>query len=323
MKRKLAALVGAVLLIGSLTGCGLNTNTSLPFTVGSGSIQPVPELDGVDITVGSKEFTENIILGYIAQLALSAAGANVRDMTNIQGSNSARQALEAGQIDLYWEYTGTAWINYQGNTDPIPDERQQYEATKAADEQQQGITWLDYSPDNNTYAFAVREAYGAQHDLHSISDLTEFLRQHPDQAVFCLETEFASRQDGFPGAQRTYGFPVTDTKTFGTGAVYAALGGGGCPIGEVFRTDGRIAGLNLRVLDDDKRFFPQYNAAVTLHQDYLAQYPQLRPVLEPVGKAMNNEQMIQLGKQVDVDGRNPVDVARDWMVSKGFIAPSG
>jgi len=319
VKHRLKAVFGAALLTASLTACGLDVNASLPYDVEPGTIKPVPSLAGVDIAVGSKDFTESIILAYMTELALSAAGADVTDLSNIAGSNSARQALINGQIDISWEYTGTAWISYQGNTDPIPDEQEQYDAAKTADERDFGIAWLDYSPLNNTYAFATTEAYAQQHNLRSNSDMTEFLEQNPEQAVFCVETEFASRQDGFPGVQRTYGFPATDVKTFGTGAIYAALASGTCNFGEIFTTDGRIAGLNLRVMADDKRFFPQYNAAATMKTEFLDAHPAVREVIEPIAKALDNQQMIELCKQVDVDGRDAGEVARDWMVSKGFI----
>lgn len=321
--RRPKAVLGVLLLGMSLSSCGLNVNTALPFTVQPGSIRPVPALRGLEVTVGSKDFTENTILGYLAELALAATGAKINDLTDIKGSNSARQALIAGQIDMYWDYTGTGWINYQGNTDPIPDELQQFQATKSADEQKFGITWLDYSPVNNTYAFGVTDAYAQKNNLKTNSDMTAFLKQHPEQAMFCVETEFASRQDGMPGVQKAYGFPVTTTKTFGIGTIYQSISNGTCNFGEIFTTDGRIAGLKLRVLQDDKKFFPQYNAALTLRRDYLAKYPELRQILEPVGKAMTNDQMIELCKKVDVDGRDAGAVARDWMVSKGFVTSPG
>nr|WP_158880121.1 glycine betaine ABC transporter substrate-binding protein [Amycolatopsis anabasis] len=322
MVQKLTALATGLCLLAA-TGCGLDVNAALPFKVLPGSIQPVPELRGLSVTVGSKDFTEQILLGYLAEMALSAAGAEVTDLTDIKGSNSARQALLGGQIDISWEYTGTGWISYQGNTDPIPDERAQFEAVKKADEQQNGITWLDFSPLNNTYAFATTEAYARQHNLNTTTDMTNFLKEHPDQAVFCVETEFASRADGFPGVQKTYGFPATNIKSFGTGTIYSSIANGACQFREIFTTDGRIAGLNLKVLADDKKFFPQYNASVTMRTEFLRAHPRLRQVLEPVAKAIDNRQMIELGKQVDIDGRDPGDVARDWMVSKGFIKTSG
>jgi osmoprotectant transport system substrate-binding protein len=269
--------------------------------------------------VGSKDFTENILLAYMAELGLSAAGADVTDMSDIKGSVSARQALIAGQIDITWEYTGTGWINYQGNTDPIPDEREQFEAVKKADAQQYGIDWLQYSPLNNTYAFGTTAAFAEKNNLKTNSDMTAFLKEHPEQGVFCVETEFASRQDGMPGVQKTYDFAPAEIKTFGIGTIYSSIANGTCNFGEIFTTDGRIAGLNLSVLDDDKKFFPQYNVAPTLRSQFVKDHPQVRQVLEPIAAAIDNDQMIELGKQVDIEGRDPGDVARDWMVSKGFV----
>ncbi|HTI27437.1 MAG TPA: glycine betaine ABC transporter substrate-binding protein, partial [Kutzneria sp.] len=124
MKKLMAlALVGTL-----LTGCGLSSGSTVPVAVGPGSIKPV--LSGVRLAVGSKDFTENIVLGYLAELALSAAGAQVSDLTNIQGSNSARNALLAGQVDLTWEYTGTAWISYLGHSDVIVDPKQQFDKVR-------------------------------------------------------------------------------------------------------------------------------------------------------------------------------------------------
>jgi osmoprotectant transport system substrate-binding protein len=320
MRRRAAALVTAAMLV--LTGCGLSQNTAIPFTVTPGTITPVPALEDVTITVGSKDFTEQILVGYIAELALSAAGANVRDLTNIQGSSNSRLALINGDIDLTWEYTGTGWINYLGNTDPIPDERAQYEAVRDADLSQNGVRWLPYSQLNNTYAFGVTEAYAQEHDLRTTSDMTAFLQQNPDQAVFCVETEFASRQDGLPGVQAAYGFPTTEVKTFGTGAIYAGIANGTCNFGEIFTTDGRIAGLNLRVLEDDRKFFPQYNICVVLREEFYQRYPEIEQVMQPVAMALTNDEMIELGKLVDVDGEDPGIVARDWMIAKGFIGPN-
>ncbi|MDT7785687.1 MAG: osmoprotectant transport system substrate-binding protein [Pseudonocardiales bacterium] len=310
-------LLVSMLLLG---GCGLDVNTALPYQVFPGSIQPESSLKGVEITVGSKDFTENILLGYLAEMALSAAGADVVDLTDLKGSQTARQALLNSEVDVTWEYTGTGWINYQGNELPVPGgEQAQYDATKKADLEQFGVEWLAYSPLNDQYAFAVTEAYGSQHDLKTTSDLAAFLAKNPDQAVFCLETEFTSRQDGFPAAQRTYGFPATEVKNFGIGTIYSAVASGTCPVGEVFTTDGRIAAQKLRVLDDDKKAFPQYNVAPTVRASFLAGHPQIRGPLETVSRALTNEQMIELCRQVDVEGKDAGAVARDWMVSKGFI----
>lgn len=316
-RRGICALLAVLPLL--VSACGLNVNAALPFDVQAGSIREVPELQGVEITVGSKDFTENILLAYIAQIALKAAGADPIDFTNIAGSNSARYALENGQIDLVWEYTGTGWLSYLGHDRPIPSEQEQYEAVREADLEENGIVWLPYSEVNNTYGFATTEAYAEKHGLRTLTDVTNFLKENPQEAVFCVDTEFANRPDGMPGVQAAYGFPTTTTKTFGAGAIYAAVANNTCNIGEVFITDGRIAGLDLRVLEDDKQFFPQYNAAITMREDFYERYPQIAEVLAPISEALTIDAMIELNKQVDVDGRDAAKVVRDWMAEQGFI----
>ncbi|TCP54093.1 osmoprotectant transport system substrate-binding protein [Tamaricihabitans halophyticus] len=318
LKTRLAALA----LAGSafaVSACGLEATAALPFSVEPGSIKHQPELEGVQITVASKDFTEQIILSYITQLALQAAGADVVDFSNIAGSASARQALEKGEVDVTWEYTGTGWLNYLGQDEQIPDEQEMYDRVKAADLRENGIVWLDYSELNNTYAFALSKKSAKQLDVDTVSELAEELRKRPNQAVYCLETEFASRPDGMPGAVNTYDLPVTETKNFGTGAVYAALNDGNCQVGEVFTTDGRILALGLKVLEDDKQFFPQYNAAPTLREDFYQENPKIAEVLKPISDALNNDEMIKMGARVDVDGESAPDVARDWLVDKGFV----
>ncbi|HVH23232.1 MAG TPA: glycine betaine ABC transporter substrate-binding protein [Pseudonocardia sp.] len=138
--------------------------------------------------------------------------------------------------------------------------------------------------------------------------------------AFGTTKAYASRQDGFPGVQQgVYGFPTTDVKTFGTGAIYSSIANGTCNFGEIFTTDGRIAGLDLAVLADDKKFFPQYNVCVVLRDEFHRQHPEIGTVLQPIAAARTNDEMIELGKRVDVDGDDPGVVARDWMVKQGFI----
>ncbi|WP_433272378.1 glycine betaine ABC transporter substrate-binding protein [Actinosynnema sp. CS-041913] len=321
--RRLAALAATAGLLAS--GCGLESSFALPFEVGPGSIRPVPELTGVGIAVGSKDFTESQILGYLAEVALTAAGAEVRDMTNIQGSNSSRQALITGDIDLSWDYTGTGWISYLGNTDPIAGERAQYEAVRDADLARNGLRWLEYAAVNNTYAFAVTESFARTHGLRTTSDMAELIRREPDQAVFCLETEFASRNDGFPGVARAYGFDPgsVEVKTFGIGTIYTATSQGTCNFGEVFTTDGRILGLNLVVLEDDRKFFPQYNATIVLREEFAKAHPQVAEVMAPIAAKLDNDTIRGLNAEVDVDGRDPAVVARDWLVAEGFVSLPG
>ncbi|WP_249124359.1 glycine betaine ABC transporter substrate-binding protein [Saccharopolyspora erythraea] len=327
MNRRTALKLMSAGLAGMLVGgCGLSSGAAVPLPVAPGSIRPVPELEGARITVGSKDFTEQIVLGYIAQFALAAAGANVRDLNNITGSASARNALASGQIDVLWEYTGSSWISYNGNTDPIPDARRQYEAVRKLDLERNGIDWTAVTFDvDNTYAFAVNQDAARRLGVTKLSDLQRVVAENPQDATFCVETEFANRNDGLPGVEQRYGFKSdpAKVKTLATGSIYQATASGTCTFGEVFTTDGRIQALDLKVLEDDRLFFPRYNLGVTLRADTLRQYPQITDVMAPVSAKLTNAELLRLNEQVDVDGRDPADVARDWMVEKGFVTVPG
>lgn len=315
----------ALVLVGSaVAGCGLSSGGAVPYTVGPGSIRPVAALRGVPVTVGSKDFTENILLGYIAEYALEAAGMSVDDLTDIEGSNSSRLAETNGQIDLMWDYTGTGWISYQGHDDPIADPRQMFDAVRAQD-LKQGIDWIDLAPMNDTYALAENQSVRQKYGVTTLSQLAALAKRDPSAATFCLETEFASRNDGFPGLVKKYDMNVPNShiQILDTGAVYEATAQAtSCNFGEIFSTDARTISLHLTVLDDDRKFFPSYNAAVTIRKDYLDQHPQIEQVLAPVAAKLTNQAVIQMSYQVDVLGKDWADVAKNWMVQQGFVTAS-
>lgn len=322
LRRRITAAVAAALAAALLASCGLQSGSALPLDVGPGSITPDDGLEGVSVTVGSKDFTENIVLGYIAAFALSAAGADVRDMTNIQGSNSARDAMLAGQVDLYVEYTGTGWINYLHNEEPIKDSTEQFDAVRDEDLAKNDVVWADPAPLDNTYAIATNRAVAAETGVKTVSDYAALLTEHPGKYATCLETEFNSRQDGWPGLAKAYGFNPgdTDKKILQTGIIYQATASGGeCQFGEVFTTDGRIKGLDLVVLEDDKAFFPHYNAAITMRSTVNDEHPQIAAVLKPVMAALTSDEIAAMNTRVDVDGVEPSDVARDWLADHGFV----
>jgi len=259
-------------------------------------------------------------LGKITADILKAHGATITDKTNLKGSVTVRTALTTGNIDMYWEYTGTAWITYQKNTKPISDPTGQYDAVKAADAKS-GIAWLNPTSMNDTYAMAIRQDPGAAFDnVKSLSDLAKLT---PADATFCVESEFAARDDGLPGMLKAYGItsPTSSQKLMDTGVIYTETQKGkACNFGEVFATDGRIAGLKLRVLSDDKHFFPNYNAALTLKSSLLAKYPGIATVLNPVAAKLDNATMTALNAKVDVDGMDAQDVADAWVKSQGFVS---
>jgi len=308
-----------------VTGCGLQTATQYTPAASPGSLQPLDGAAGAELVVGSKNFTEQLVLGKIAVIALQVAGFDVVDRTNIPGSVPVREGAVSGELDVQWEYTGTAWISYLGNPTGIPDRQEQFEAVRDAD-LANGLTWLPPAEMNNTYAFAVRSETAAE--LGSITTLSQIAALPVEQRTFCVESEFASRNDGFVPMLDAYGLELGDpqgvprdnVRTLDTGAVYEATDQGACNFGEVFTTDGRIPALDLTVLEDDRAFFPAYNVAPVVYTHTLEEHPELADVFAQITPLITDDVMQTLNAKVDVDGEDPGDVALDWMVGEGLVA---
>jgi osmoprotectant transport system substrate-binding protein len=288
---------------------------------GGGSVSGDIDLSDAEYTVGSKEFTEQLILGQITLQALEAAGATVNDQTGLAGSVAAREALESGEIDMYWEYTGTGWITYLGHTDPVPGRQEQFEAVAKEDLEKNDIKWLaPPAPANNTYAFAVRSEAYEDLGVKTISDFKQLIEENPEEATICVGTEFSTRDDGLPGVEEAYGFqfPTENIVKMDEGQIYQATDQGErCNFGEVFQTDGRIEGLDLEVVEDDKGFFPLYNPALNVRNQ--AMDPKLEKLFAPISEKLTTETLQKLNAQVDVEGQLPEEVAEQWLSENGFI----
>lgn len=321
--RAVAGLLAAGSL--ALTGCGLQSAAAYVPDPGQGSLAKIEGAADTTVTVTSKNFTEQQIMGKIAVLTARAAGFEVKDMTNVPGSQPARDLLASGGADVLLDYTGTAWLTYLGHETGYPDQQKQWQAVHDAD-LANGITWGDPAPLDNTYAFAIKASN--QKSLKGITKLSQIKDLPVKERTFCVESEFNSRQDGFAPMLKRYGIqlgassgvPKSNVSVLDTGAVYEATSQGTCNFGEVFTTDGRIKSLNLTVLEDDKKFFPSYNVAPLFRTELVQKYPQLKDEFAAVTAKMTNEVFIELNRKVDVDGQDPSDVAYDWMVKEGFIS---
>ncbi|GAA1616788.1 glycine betaine ABC transporter substrate-binding protein [Nonomuraea maheshkhaliensis] len=308
-----ALLAAAALTLGA-AACGS------PGEVKAGSAGD--ELAGATFVVGSKDFTENIMLGKIAVQLLKAHGAEIVDKTNLGGTVANRKALESSEIDMYWEYSGTGWIEHLKNAKPIQGSAEQFKATADADLKQNKIHWIGPTPLNNTYALAIRSEKAAELGVKTVSDVAELAKTKPDEVSICIETEFSTRDDGLPGLSKAYDLtiPKERVKLLDTGVVYTETDKGQtCNFGEVFTTDGRIAALGLTVLEDDKKFFPIYNAAMTMRQETYDKYPALEKVLQPVVAKLDDATMQQLNARVDVEGEEPGKVSADWLGKQGLL----
>ena len=315
------ALVAAL----ALSGCGLESANTFAPQAAPGQIEPLPGAAGAEVVVGTKNFTEALILGKIAVIALQTAGFDVTDRSGIPGAAPARAAMLDGEVEVQWEYTGTGWLNYLGMPEGIPDRQEQYEAVRDAD-LANGLAWLPPAPANNTYAFAVRSE--AVSELGGIDSLSDIAALPVEQRTFCVESEFATRSDGFEPMLEAYGIPLGDPQgvprenvsILDTGAVYTATDNGLCNFGEVFTTDGRIPALGLTVLADDRAFFPAYNVAPVVLTETLEQHPGIADVFARITPLLTDDVLQQLNARVDVDGEDPADVALDWLVSEGLVA---
>ncbi|WP_405537172.1 glycine betaine ABC transporter substrate-binding protein [Streptomyces sp. NBC_00075] len=314
------AVAGCVLLAALVPGCGLTSGSPMVDDVEPGSIGKGKPLKGAQLTVTSKSFTENLILGAMMGIAFEAAGADVLDRTGIQGSFGAREAVKKGDADGMYEYTGTAWITYQGNSEPIADPHEQWKAVRDAD-LKNGLTWLSPSALNNTYALAMNQANFREYGTKTLSAVAGLTATRPKAVTLCVEGEFANRADGLPGMEKAYGMslPAGNITQMDTGIIYTQAAKGSCVYGEVFTTDGRIKSMDLAVMADDRKFFPNYNAAPEINSKTLKKWPAITKTLDPVTAKLTNAVAQELNAKVDVEGEDPHQVALDWMRAEGFV----
>jgi len=270
------------------------------------------------VTVGAKNFTEQYIVGNMISDLLEARGFKVTRQFGT-GSTITREGLETGQTDLYPEYTGTAWIVYLKKTEVDNDPESLYEKVKEADAEN-GIAWLDRFSLNNTYALAIKksmvETYGSD-----VSSLARYAAAHPGKLRYGIDHEFQDRPDGFQAMAKLYGMPFSKRQlsTMDVGLSYEALDRGQVDVAMVFATDGLLKKYDLQVLDDDLRFFPVYNLAVTVRSGTLEKYPEIRKILAPLAEYLDNDTMQELNFKVDAQGLPAEVVAKDFLKEKKLV----
>jgi osmoprotectant transport system substrate-binding protein len=314
------ALLATLAVAALVAGCGVLISGGPPAK--AGSLAQQVNLAGQSYVVGSKLADEQLVLCQIAIAALESVNAQVTDRCNVGGTDTTRNALLGGDIDLYWEYTGTAWVTFLGQK-PIQDSTAQYEAVKERDLTQNKTVWLQPTPFNNTYAFAVKKERAQRLRLRTLSDMAAYVRSGAPGNV-CIDVEYQNRDDGFVGLQRSYGFqaPPGRVRVLQAGAIYQATADQEeCLFGLVYTTDGRIPQLGLTVLQDDKLYHPLYNAAPTMRTDVYDRNPNIATALAPISAALTNEVMADLNRQRSAEGKSARRVARAWLAQQDFIAP--
>ncbi len=257
------------------------------------------------VVVGSKNFSENIFLGELVAQRLEQAGILVERRLNLGGTFLCHQALLAGQIDLYPEYTGTALLAMLQQP-PVKDPRKAFDIVQREYEERFQARWMPPFGFNNSFAILVRDS--APQDLRAISDLARYA----DRYVIGFNFEFEQREDGFRGLQHAYEFNFAKPpKTLDLNLVYQALAEDQIDVAVGNSTHGLIKALDLRILDDDRRYFPPYDAAVVVRDQTLSGHPGLEEILQGLGGALSQRQIVEINRRLDVDQQRVADVARD------------
>jgi len=298
-RKVIPALLAAALTAMLLAGCG-----------------PAKETIGV----GSKEFTEQLLLGQITLLALENAGYAVADKTGVAGSNKNRSALLGKDIDVYWEYTGTGWLSHLQHDTTLTQSEECYESVRDED-RKNGIEWLAYAPFNNTYTVMMRRTQADELGIRTLSQLGAYIASHPDQLSFAVDHEFTARADGLPGLETTYGFKMKEDRVIvmDNAIVYKALKESQADIGMGFSTDGRIQAFGLVNIEDDKAFFPAYNPSPNVRTEFADKHPKIVALLGTIAAKLDNEAIMKMNYLVDIEQQVPRDVAKAWMKEAGLL----
>jgi osmoprotectant transport system substrate-binding protein len=267
------------------------------------------------IKVGSKNFTEQYILGEMYAALLEHAGFKVERKINLGGTLIAQQALTTGQIDLYPEYTGTA-LSAVVKGQMSPDPAKVYNDVKDFYAKNFNVAWLKPTGINNTYVILMRREAA---DAQGLKTLTDLAKVSP-KLVLGAGSEFADRPDGLPGLKRVYGIAFKDNKQFAKlGLRYDALSQKDIDVANGSATDWQIGTKDFKVLDDDKGLFPPYYVAPIVRQQVLDANPKVAEVLESLGSHLDNATMRVLNAKVENDHEEAKDVAEAFLKEKGLL----
>ncbi|HEX7125795.1 MAG TPA: glycine betaine ABC transporter substrate-binding protein [Thermodesulfobacteriota bacterium] len=278
-------------------------------------VPPAAAAERPTIRIGSKNFTEQLVLGEMYALLLEKAGFQVERKLNLGGTLLAHEALKAGEIDLYPEYTGTALLNML-KKDVMSDPSQVYEVVKAEYRRRWDLVWLDPAPMNNTQAIAITRKTAEKYNMYTLSAMS---KQAPN-LVLAAVPEFTERPDGLKGLKRVYGgFDFKSVRLVDYGIKYRALVSGQADVTVAFGTDGEIKGYDLVIVKDDKGLWPPYQVAPVVRQALLDKAPDVATVLNRIQPKLTDAVMQELNWQVDGKKREYAEVAREYLTQQGLL----
>ena len=295
MNKKILAGALALIMVVALVGCGNKTKK---------------------VVVASKPMTEQYILAeMITALIEASTDIKVERKLGIGGGTSNIQpAMLKGEIDIYPEYTGTGWL-FVLKKDLIRDPIKLYEEVKKEYSTKYAIKWLGLYGFNDTYALAIKKSVADKLNINTYSDLAS----KSDSLRFGAEPDFYEREDGYKGIQKEYGFNFKEKREMDIGLKYEAINSDNVDVINAFSTDALLKKYNMKVLVDDKNFFPSYFATTLIREETLKKYPELEPVLNELQGRISDEEMTKMNYLVESEKKDPKDVAVEFLKGKKLL----
>lgn len=305
---KQGAVAGGAAGLTSLTGC-------TGFLGGGGG----------SVKVGSKQFTEQELLGYMAYESLEAnTDVTVKNEIGLGGTTTNFRAVKSDEIDLYWEYTGTAWLTLPPKHDEVITEPKKiYQKVDEEFNSEHSLDFLQRAPFNNTYVLTANPNWVEKTGVKTISDFADYVNSGNTDFTVGLNAEFEKRPDGWPGLAKHYGFGDARSKikvtNVSSGLTYQTVGQGDAQVGVGFNTNPKIVKFDLEVLKDDKKFFPVYNPAPLVNKKTLEATPAIEEPLNAIAPKLSTDKIRSLNKQVSIDGADARKTAREFLKNEGLI----
>lgn len=285
------------------------------FLLGFTTAKSVGKASNKTITIGSKDFTEQLIVGHLmADIIEGNTDIKVNRKMALGGGQICFSAIQKGEIDLYMEYSGVAYVNYF-NYQATNDLGKISTTLQKDFKEKYDIDTFKEMSFNNTYTLSVTPETAKKYNLKTISDLVKVAPSLKSGTSF----EFINREDGLVGLEKVYGLKMKEKVAIDGSPKYIALLNKDVDVIDAFSTDGLLKKFDLKTLEDDKKFFPPYNGIPLMRGKALEKYPEVKPLIEKLGEVLTNEEMMELNYKVDEEGKQPEDVAREFLIEKGLI----
>ena len=305
----LALAVASLTALAACAGQGASSSSAAPEASQSSAAsgEATSQAPAQPVTIGSKDFTESLIVAEIYAQALESNGIEVNRKFNI-GNSIVHTALVNKEIDLYPEYTGTGLLSILKH-ELVTDPQEVYDIVKEEYKKQFDLVWLDYSAANDSQGLVLSKAASDQYGIKSISDL----QKNADKIRFASQGEFDQREDGLPALIKAYGpFDFKSSAVYDNSLKYKLLSDGQADLAVAYTTEGALVDPQYVVLEDDKKVWPPYNLAPVARQSVLDADPRIETVLNKVSALIDTKSITALNAKVDVEKQEYAAVAAEF-----------